>query len=324
MAEDSVSGQAGAIKVLFIAGTGRSGTTILSNILGQVPGCFAGGEIRYAWQRGLVEDHRCGCGLPFSRCPLWTAVVADAFHGEPAPDPSPVAERIDQRLRVRRIPLMMARMARGKDIVKPHRDDEAISRLYGAVAHQPGVEVIVDSSKLPLYGMLLSRLQIDLTVVHMVRDPRATAFSWRRQKLTRDRDDEATMPQLDPWKSGVLWLLWNALTSVWLARSRIPGVVVRYEDLVAEPQASLERILAKIGKAMPTHVISGHTATLQPTHSVAGNPARHDAGDVVLSPDKEWQSAMPYGQRLLVTLLTLPALRTFGYPLRLPRQRRRP
>ena len=63
------------VVVLLVAGSGRSGSTLLASALGQLPGAFCAGELRYLWQRGAVEDHRCGCGEPFSRCPVWTVVL---------------------------------------------------------------------------------------------------------------------------------------------------------------------------------------------------------------------------------------------------------
>ena len=47
-------------KVLYIAGWGRSGTTILGNILGQVEGMFSVGEIRFLWDAETFRDRRCG------------------------------------------------------------------------------------------------------------------------------------------------------------------------------------------------------------------------------------------------------------------------
>ena len=71
------------VRVLYFAGSGRSGTTVMNTILGQVPGCFAAGELRYLWHRGVVEDHRCACGEPFHSCPVWSQVMASAFGGNP-------------------------------------------------------------------------------------------------------------------------------------------------------------------------------------------------------------------------------------------------
>lgn len=53
------------IKVLYLAGWSRSGSTILSNILGEINGFFSTGEITYIWQRGLIINKLCGCDLPF-------------------------------------------------------------------------------------------------------------------------------------------------------------------------------------------------------------------------------------------------------------------
>src|ERR1700732_3473702 len=64
--------------VLYIAGTGRSGSTVLANILGEVEGVFAAGEVRYLWQRGLKENRLCGCGLTVRECPVWSKVLAQA------------------------------------------------------------------------------------------------------------------------------------------------------------------------------------------------------------------------------------------------------
>ncbi|MEJ7708151.1 MAG: sulfotransferase [Nocardioidaceae bacterium] len=241
-----------AVKVVFIAGTGRSGSTVLSSILGQVPGCFAAGEVRYVWERGLLEDHRCGCGEPFSRCPVWKAVMEEAFRGRPAPDAAATASRLDSRLRVRRVPGMVWRRMHGRPALKPHPDDLIIMRLYEALAAREGVQMVVDSSKLPPYGMLLSSLPgLELYIVHIARDPRATAFSWRRKKTTQDTAAGSTMPRLETWRSAILWLLWNLLIDAWWPRSSPRRLLVRYEDLIRDPTTAVGRVLHMIGAELP-------------------------------------------------------------------------
>jgi len=66
-------------KVLFIAGEGRSGSTIIGDILGQIEGFFSVGELFYVWDRGLIQNWRCSCGLSFEECPVWSEVIAQAF-----------------------------------------------------------------------------------------------------------------------------------------------------------------------------------------------------------------------------------------------------
>jgi hypothetical protein len=56
------------LKVLYVTGFGRSGTTILDNILGQLDGVFAAGELHYIWDRSLEQNRLCACGEAFADC----------------------------------------------------------------------------------------------------------------------------------------------------------------------------------------------------------------------------------------------------------------
>ena len=42
-------------RVLYILGWGRSGSTVLGNILGEVDGFFCAGELHYLWERRLSD-----------------------------------------------------------------------------------------------------------------------------------------------------------------------------------------------------------------------------------------------------------------------------
>lgn len=308
------------LKLLFVAGTGRSGTTILSTIVGQVPGCFSVGEVRYIWERGFGENHRCGCGEDFDRCPVWSAVVKDAFGDDGPPDPQVVSENLLRRLRMLRVPAMVTRKLRGRPAVPPDGFDADIEAVYRAVDATQHPGVIIDSSKLPPYGTVLERLPgIELYVVHIVRDPRATAYSWRRLKATHDKtgEGEAVMERLELWRSSIMWVVWNYLVELWWSRRDGRYVQLRYEDFVERPAEYVERILRMLdmdGADMP--FTGQHSLTVGPTHSVAGNPNRHDQGTVTLRPDLEWRRGMPAHHRLVVTLFALPGLRHFGYRMR--------
>ena len=61
-------------RVLYLGGLGRSGTTLVERLLGELPNVCALGEVVHLWQRDIVDDERCGCGESFSRCAFWTAV----------------------------------------------------------------------------------------------------------------------------------------------------------------------------------------------------------------------------------------------------------
>ena len=67
------------VKVLYIMGWGRSGSTIMDNLLGGIDGFFSVGELGYLWERGLVEGRRCGCGRLLRDCEVWSEVLREGF-----------------------------------------------------------------------------------------------------------------------------------------------------------------------------------------------------------------------------------------------------
>jgi len=94
--------------VLYIAGTGRSGSTVLANLLGEVDGFFAAGEVRFLWQRGLVENRLCGCGAPVSECAVWREVFEVAARRGAPVDAAAMVRRLRDTGRIRHLPAMVA------------------------------------------------------------------------------------------------------------------------------------------------------------------------------------------------------------------------
>ena len=92
--------------VLYIAGTGRSGSTVLANLLGEVDGFFAAGEVRFLWQRGLVENRLCGCGAPVSECAVWREVFEVAARRGAPVDAAAMVRRLRDTGRIRHLPAM--------------------------------------------------------------------------------------------------------------------------------------------------------------------------------------------------------------------------
>ncbi|MFD0886208.1 sulfotransferase, partial [Streptosporangium algeriense] len=68
-------------RVVFLGGLGRSGTTLLERLLGEVPGVTPLGEVAHLWTRGVLANEDCGCGKPFGACPFWREVGTRAFGG---------------------------------------------------------------------------------------------------------------------------------------------------------------------------------------------------------------------------------------------------
>ena len=308
--------------VLYIAGTGRSGSTVLANILGEVDGVFAAGEVRYLWQRGLKEGRLCGCGLTVRDCPVWSRVLAAAGQLDDAERVDAIVSMLQRTGRIRNLPGVLAgsvvpRLDPAEShALAPARD--ALGDLYAAIADVTGCRVIVDSSKLPAYANVLAATPgIDLRVVHLIRDPRGAAYSWSSRKTLADGAARTHMEQIGPAKSAVLWDVWNLAGGVLFKGDTDRYLRLRYEDFVSDPPGSIRAILGMVGiKDADLPFINSNEARTTPNHSVAGNPDRLRHGVITLRSDDRWRLAMKPRNRRLVSTLTSPLLLRYGYPLR--------
>jgi hypothetical protein len=310
------------VKVLYIIGWGRSGSTILDNLLGEIDGFFSAGELTYLWQRGLIEGRRCGCGELVRDCVVWSKVLAHAFGDdwEQTLDPYEVVRWQRDSVRVRHT-WGMLRRARGgsRETRSLDRYARAMARVYGSIAAVTGARVVVDSSKRPSDAALLRFVGgVQASYVQLVRDPRAVAYSWRRRKEQPDRDRPAEMVQHGPVDSTLSWLGWNLAAEALRRRHDGAGsIVLRYEDFVARPRDALRAMAAAAGEEPARLPLEGErTALLAPNHTVSGNPSRFKTGTVELREDREWVERQGTRDRIVATSLALPLLARYGYTLR--------
>ncbi|GGK14521.1 sulfotransferase family protein [Pilimelia terevasa] len=306
--------------VLYLGGLGRSGTTLLERTLGELPGVVALGEVVHLWQRDVRDNERCGCGTPFADCDFWARVGAEAFDGWAGVDVARVLRLRAAVERTRHIPALARRRLGARRQADVLAYGAYYASVYRAAAAVTGARVVVDSSKHSALAHCLRWMRpgaIDLRVVHMVRDPRGVAHSWTR-RVARPEAAGEEMTRYSPARSALLWSAHNAALGL-LARRGVPLTLLRYEDFLADPAAAVGRIADFAG--LPLR--DGDLDFLEPDavrvgvgHSAAGNPMRFALGRVALRGDEAWRTALPAGQRRLVTALSAPLLRRYGYPLR--------
>lgn len=316
--ENSGEVRAQPVKILYIVGWKRSGSTILGSLLGELDGFFHAGELRTLWGKGLLEGRRCGCGIPVRDCPFWTSVLSDAM-GNVAPDVSPVRIFDWQKQAVRsRFLVRLLRTAPGRPTgwTPMDRYANATGCLYRAIAHAARARVVVDSSKQHADAALTRLVPgIDAYFVHLVRDPRAVAYSWSRQKASPGEGPHEEMMRLGPTASARNWDFVNLAAELLRRRHGSDrSMLVRYEDLIDRPRAILGAIAELMGEpASPLPFLDDHRVQLRPNHTAGGNPDRFRSGPVDFRKDNDWLAAQPARDRLITTAVCLPLLGRYGY-----------
>ena len=308
------------LKVVCIAGEGRSGSTIIGDILGQIDGFTSVGELFYFWDRGLIQNWQCSCGRSFAECPVWSEVVAQAFGSRSEVN----AEKLlgmRNHLHTRHLLAIRGRRGLRERIASMEEYRQALGRLYRGVQAATGSRVIVDGSGYPAQAYLLQSItDIDLYVLHLVRDARAVVYSFTSRKKKVEADLEGKhdhyMGSDSLLASSLAWDMYSSVIESTWGDDPQRYALLRYEDFAQNPKAVMEwclRFIDEDGAKLP--FVNDREVSLDVTHTFSGNPGRFRRGTTVIRLDDEWQYKMSRSQRALVTTVALPWLRRFGYPL---------
>lgn len=314
--------EAEPVPVLYIAGIGRSGSTLLARALGEVDGFVAAGEVMHFFGRGLARNEYCACGTPVRSCPAWGS-VARRMETNRGSVPAASIEAFRERF---------TEGALFPAVFSPWRTEgfeEELSEvrswlgaLYRAVRAESGADVVVDSSKNAAYARILQGAPgVRVHLVHLVRDSRGVANSLRKRKRrpgTNDRSEEEYLDRRSPVSASLFW------TAAQLLVEGISGDAegyrrMRYRDFVRRPADSLRGIVDMVpppegtdGRRDLDHV-AGDRLELTRQHFLSGNPVRAKTGTITLREDVSWREQLGPSVRTLVSGLTLPLLSRYGY-----------
>lgn len=312
MSESSATHQPFPEKIIYIAGAGRNGSTLLGQCLAQQPGILFPGELTHVWQRGFLDGELCGCGEPFANCSFWQEVVRNDRLATLKIEA--IVGLRNQVTSLRRLPSVLLNRplstAADRSYVTAYRELIDVLCLVG------GCRMVVDSSKYPtdLAVLLEHRARLPpLHLIHLIRDCRAVVHAWKKKKLRSEIHwKTAYMPRYSSIQTTIAWQLFNRLIAKLAARYCIPYTVVRYEDFAAQPQQVLQRISAEIhGDKMP--VLMENSGAVARSHAVGGNPSKFDFNLQSIRLDNHWVSELSRWDRRVVQAIAGRQLREYGY-----------
>ncbi|HEX4466236.1 MAG TPA: sulfotransferase [Solirubrobacteraceae bacterium] len=273
----------GKTKVVYIMGTGRSGSTILGITLGNCPDLFYAGELHLWIGKGgkapLGGEHR-------QR--FWEAVRA----GVNADLSGPEARSLERSTSVIRLGGRRARA----ELRRRYR--RLAEQLFASIAQEARSAYVVDSSHFPRRARELQQVpSIELYLLFLVRDPQGIVSSYS--------GDDAVFPGFNLLTTNLyIWLTYLLSTLVFLRHPRARRLLVSYDAFAASPEGVLKEILACIGSpaTMPPDLQKLQTGLM-----FQGNPVAKS--DVVAF---RASAAGPRSRSLLTTVLQLPWTAAFS------------
>ena len=233
------------MRVIYIAGAAHSGSTLLDLMLNAHPDIVSVGEVlKLNRQLAYRDPERKTYAALFVRCAV--AVAVQVLVGRRCRDPKGGAGS----------PFRSSTFSTSGES-DPRRAPNVI--LFKAIAAVSGKNFIVDSSKMPRrLNHLMQFPELEIYPVHLVRDPKGQIASVMRKHggfLKNIVRYEIVQEQIR-----------RSLKSV-------PHSVVRYEDLVRDPERTLNSILQPLGLSFDRRQLSWAEAD---KHIVAGNHMRYE------------------------------------------------
>jgi hypothetical protein len=232
------------LKVVYILGSSRSGSTILDATLGTGASTLSTGElghIFWAFDPNEAPPLRvCSCGLPVTECPIWSRVWSELGARYDRKALERETRRFEEAVRSS-FALGTGRLFR-TGAFGHHL--EFLADSFRTVARLGGVRAVVDSSKLPGRGWLCSLLspkEFDVRFIHLVRDGRSVVSSMMTHYYPHEKE---SVPS--PWPrwagaafSTAHWVYTNLFCSLLGALNRERYLRVRYEDFISRPSDTL-------------------------------------------------------------------------------------
>jgi hypothetical protein len=303
------------IEVVYIAGANYSGSTLFSFILNTHPDILSIGEISPA-PDFETEGYRCSCGEKLISCPFFLRVKdVLAKRGD-----NLNLSRMNLRFNYSRNSLIerlvMLRLgSRGlenlRDFLRPifpgykrrmREISHNMNSFLRAALDVSGKRIFVDATKSWIYIPFLKRMEnVDLKVIHLIRDPRGYCNSNRRHNgISIARAARKWLADA----SGVEQNICNLPPNQFLR--------IRYEDLCSYTEVTLNKVADFL--ALEHFVLPKNLGAVP--HHIIGNEMRSSAkrrSTIVL--DEKWRKDLSKENIHTIAKKLGPKARSYGYDI---------
>ena len=282
-------------QIIYISGSGRSGSTLLERVFHSAPGVFALGEFHCLW-RLPPEEITCACRAAFRKDPFWQAVCERAgFDAAMLAELRALEARVCRSGYIARHGFSLPRLRSAPDVA---RFLDLQQHLFTAIAAESGAHTLVDSSKAGPRAWLLA-CRPAVTVAHLYRAPEDVIASWRSRKFDPGLGTAMARPSVAA--AAADWLKAELLASRLGTQHKV--VRLDYAGLCEAPRDQFRQLCAGLDLDHPPEADwAGPTSFLQGDcyHSLNGNPDRFERGAVTITRRDTRRTDLPSAERLAI------------------------
>ncbi len=300
-------------KIIYICGSGRSGSTLLDIILGNQKESVSVGELNFL-HRFAEGSEFCACTQTFNNCDFWPTIVTKWQELSSEKEPLETLKKyqnIFERFKTahKGIYHYLTKSPSYKHYC------HLVKTLYQAITETSGQEVIIDSSKNPLRAFYISSIKdLNFNVLHFIRDGRGVAYSL--SKAYEKDVKKGIQTQMHPkpiWRTALFWMIVNLISH--LVGLRYPKKYIRvfYEDFLKDAPHLLDRLSNHFSISydeIKTNL--KEEKSFKTAHNVAGNRLRMN-GAIKLKKTDPWRDDFPKKSQRIFNFIAFPLLWVYGY-----------
>ncbi|MBN1972661.1 MAG: sulfotransferase [Sedimentisphaerales bacterium] len=322
-------------KLVYILAASHSGSTLLSMLLNSHPDIVTTGELKLSSKAiGDINRYRCSCGQLINQCTFWQKIkegmgrrgydfdIANAGMDFNSVDSKYVHWLLGPLNRGVLLEALRDCALKISPKWRKHLPDiqKRNAALISTILETAGAKVVADSSKTDLrLKFLLRNPELDIKVIHLIRDGRGVALTYmnpvefadaktpdlRAGGMGGNRDNERlTIAQAaNQWKRSNEAAL-NVIRRVDKSRK----IEIHYEQLCRDTENTFVRLFQFIGLDSDTREREFRAAA----NHVIGNGMRLDKTSEI-NLDERWRSALTKDELQVFNQIAGALNRRFGY-----------
>jgi hypothetical protein len=277
--------------LLYILGTGRSGTTILEVLLSANDNICSVGELTHIFQDGFTANRTCACGKSFHHCQLWGRVEHQLSF-------TPCQIRKNRKL-LREIDWHKGflKLIFNSISKKKLSHYETVNKvIYESCRKISGKRLVIDSSKYAARALMLNRIYGPFVkVICLTRSPEGILNSFQKT----DVEQRSKTPL-----GACLYYIYVLLCCrIFIVLSKGQVLSITYEELTAFPISTINKIELFTGISFSeTKERLKAKEAFVPGHIITGNRLRKNKTIVFKENQNTRKDAINH-QCLILTLM---------------------
>ena len=243
----------------------RSGSTLLENILSNMPKTLSLGELHHLdshlnkgkW--GKTWNWTCSCQKSIDSCKFWNKIISNLS---------------DKKIKITQTSINPINKTDNFEVIKK------IDHIYDSVFEENDVDIIVDSSKKTIHGQLLyDNSKYKVLIIYLKRDIRAVSISKAKWAKKFNLKRKSIFNFL--WRTKIHDIkLKKALKSI----DPKHFISIKYEELAKKPNQILKQIAQKFDLSpcdAPKYM------DFTNSHTIGGTPNRFEKSPIRY--DNKWE-----------------------------------